>query len=199
MAVIISSRTSQPQTTDTAAGPPTDPRSVCNLILDESIGGIPITNVALQRLLYLTHGIFLAKTKRPLAYGYFEAWRDGPVHPAAHAAFKAAGPKAIDFRAVKWDPFTGRIAPIPLPTDSLIINSVKQVMRSYGRMPTHHLIELCQAPNTPWDSIADKARTSMVLGMVIPDDLILERFKYHKIAIDMVSKGGCPSEDRPYS
>src|SRR5260221_12006869 len=92
-----------------------DPRAICNLMLDEAQGRIPITNLALQKLLYFAHGIYLVKTKYPLVYGYFEAWEYGPVHPTAYAAFKAAGDQSITFRAVKQHPLTGESSPIASP------------------------------------------------------------------------------------
>ncbi len=69
-----------------------DPRAVANLMLDEAKRcGINISNLALQKLLYFAHGIYLTKTKRPLVSGYFEAWQYGPVHPAVYRAFKGSG------------------------------------------------------------------------------------------------------------
>ena len=69
-------------------------------MLDEADrSGIKVTNLALQKLLYFAHSIFLIEAKRPLVSGYFEAWQYGPVHPAAYSAFKTAGSSPIDFRA----------------------------------------------------------------------------------------------------
>src|SRR5215469_12461877 len=95
---------------------PFDPRSVCNLMLDEARGAL-ITNLALQKLLYFAHGQHLIETKEPLVTGYFEAWQFGPVHPAAYSAFKSAGDRPIRFRATRRDPVTGQIVPIPTVTD----------------------------------------------------------------------------------
>jgi uncharacterized phage-associated protein len=53
-----------------------DPRSICNLILDEAGSAArPITNLALQKLLYFTHALHLVETKSPLVTGFFEAWQ----------------------------------------------------------------------------------------------------------------------------
>lgn len=79
---------------------PFDPRSICNLMLDEA-NDVPITNLALQKLLYFVHGLHLIERKSPLVMGYFEAWQHGPVHPAAYSAFKAAGKSPIGFRATR--------------------------------------------------------------------------------------------------
>lgn len=44
-----------------------------------------------SKLLYFAHSIFLIEGKRALVSGYFEAWQNGPVHPAAYAAFETTG------------------------------------------------------------------------------------------------------------
>jgi len=62
-----------------------DPRCIANLMLDESARvGQSLTNLALQKLLYFAHAMFLIEQGRPLLSGYFEAWEYGPVHPAAY-------------------------------------------------------------------------------------------------------------------
>ncbi len=40
-----------------------------------------LTQLELQKLLYLSHMIHLGFYKSPLVYGDFEAWEFGPVHP----------------------------------------------------------------------------------------------------------------------
>src|SRR3954465_5914060 len=98
---------------------PFDARSVANLMLNEADRvGISITNLALQKLLYFAHGIFLIENKRPLVSGYFEAWQYGPVHPAVYKAFQSAGSNPIPFRASSQDVLTGESRPIQDPDNS---------------------------------------------------------------------------------
>jgi len=64
---------------------PYDARAIANLMLDEaSEMDRGVTNLALQKLLYFAHSLFLIEYKRPLVSGYFEAWKLGPVHPGAN-------------------------------------------------------------------------------------------------------------------
>jgi len=158
-----------------------------------------ITNLALQKLLYFAHGLHLIRTKRPLVLGYFEAWQFGPVHPAAYRAFKSAGDAAIRFRAVKRDPLTGSAAPIDCPTEDSIIECVHRVMSSYGRMSPGRLVDISHAKDSPWRVIVDKARTDVSLGLRITDDLIVERFKHHKISVGPEPIMGEPGEDAPFN
>lgn len=177
---------------------PVDPRSVCNLMLDEANHKQPITNLALQKLLYFAHAIYLIETKRPLVSGYFEAWQYGPVHPAAYAAFKAAGNQPIAFRALKQNPLTGESSPLPNPTDPEIIACASRVIATYARMTPGRLVEISHAPGAPWHFIVEKARESMAFGMRIPDDIIVTNFKHHKVPVGLMPTKGEPGEDVPF-
>jgi uncharacterized phage-associated protein len=89
-----------------------DPRSIANLMLDEGERiGQPLTNLALQKLLYFAHAIFLIERGRPLMSGYFEAWEYGPVHRATYQAFESAGAEPICFRAVRLNVITAAVNP----------------------------------------------------------------------------------------
>src|SRR5690606_2091874 len=130
------------------------PRAVANLLLDEADRlQIKITNLALQKLLYFAHGIYLIQTKRPLVSGYFEAWQYGPVHPTAYRSFKEAGSTAIKFRAHGRDPLSGRQRELGLPDDARLTGMVQQVLNSYGRMPPGRLVDLSHAKGSPWEYV----------------------------------------------
>ena len=144
---------------------PYDPRAVANLMLDEADrNGICLTNLALQKLLYFAHGIFLNETKRPLVKGYFEAWQYGPVHPLAYKAFRSSGGEPIRERAEGQNALTGQRGQLHQLTDPSIRRLVQQVLDSYGRLPAGRLVDLSHAKNSPWQHIVDKGRTSVALG-----------------------------------
>lgn len=180
--------------------PPYDPRAIANLMLGEADRiGIEITNLALQKLLYFAHGFFLNETKAPLVNGYFEAWQYGPVHPTAYKAFRAAGSEPIHFRAEGRNVLTGVPTPIIEPEDPSVRRLVQQVLNSYGKLSPGRLVDLSHARNSPWAFIVDKSRTSVAFGLRIPDDVILSRFKYHKVSIGAEPIAGEPSEDTPFT
>ena len=180
------------------SGGPYDPRAIANLMLDEADrSGINVTNLALQKLLYFAHSIFLIETKRPLVSGYFEAWQYGPVHPTVYSAFKTAGSSPIDFRADRQDVLTGERAPLSTPDDPNIRRHVARIMASYGQLSPGRLVDISHAKDAPWDYIADKGRTSVALGLRIPDDVIVKRFKFHKVSVGAAPVAGEPDEDTP--
>lgn len=181
---------------------PDDARSVCNLILDEADKqGRQLTNLALQKLLYFAHGFHLAATGRPLVYGFFEAWRSGPVHAPAHEAFHRAGTRPIDFRATGEDLRTGARLPLSNPTDSDVVASVRRVLMVFGGISPDELVAISQAPGTPWRAVVDKTRTSVVVGMRIPDTLIEDRFSSRRVLVGAgpALSSGEPIEDAPFA
>jgi uncharacterized phage-associated protein len=177
---------------------PFDPRSVANLLLeiaDEQKR--PVTNLALQKLLYFAHAIFLVETGKPLVSGTFEAWQYGPVHPVVYKAFQEAGDQPIGSRADRRDVLTGRQSPLPAPGEQSIRDLCVRIMSSYGRMTAGRLVDISHAKNAPWHYIVNKAKTSLALGLRIPDNVIVERFRYHKVSIGAQPTHGEPSEDTP--
>ncbi len=176
-----------------------DPRSVANLLLDEADRlGIPVTNLALQKLLYFAHGLHLNENKKkPLVGGYFEAWTYGPVHPTVYRAFKSAGGGAITFRAERTNVLTGEKSPIAPPTSAAVLRLVHQVLNSFGRLSPGRLVDISHARGSPWHYIVEKARTGVAFGLRITDDVILDRFQFHKVSVGTAPIAGEPSEDTP--
>lgn len=177
-----------------------DPRCIANLMLDESARiGQPLTNLALQKLLYFAHAMFLIEQGRPLVSGYFEAWEFGPVHPTAYQSFKSAGAAPITFRATRLDVVRGTREPITSPAAAEIVRHVSRIIQSYGRMTPGRLVDISHAKGAPWHFVVDKGRTSLAFGMRIPDEVIRERFKHHKVTVGSQPSAGEPSEDAPFA
>jgi uncharacterized phage-associated protein len=178
---------------------PFDPRSICNLILDEAeSAGRAVTNLALQKLLYFAHGQHLVETKEPLVTGFFEAWQYGPVHPTAYRAYKLAGAEPIRIRASIQDPLTGANRSVPECNDPKAKDRVRRIVSLYGGLTSGRLVEVSHAKNAPWAHILDKARTETILGLRIPDEVILERFRFHKVSVGPEPRHGEPREEAPF-
>jgi uncharacterized phage-associated protein len=175
-----------------------DPRAISNLILDEGNRiGSPVSHVALQKLLYFAHGLYLVERKAPLVSGYFEAWQLGPVHPAVYQCFKSAGNKPIDFRATAVDVLTGHQRPLSLPASPEVFDSIARLMSSFGRLTPGRLIDVSHAKGAPWDFVVETSKGTLALGLRISNQIILERFKFHKVSVSDVPKVGEPGDDAP--
>ena len=174
-----------------------DPRAVCNLILDESRRH-PITHVALQKLLYFSHGLYLQRTGGPLVTGFFEAWQHGPVHPGVYKSFKRAGRNAIDFRAVSRDLLTGEEKPIPLEIDDTAHDCVAKTVANYGSMNAWTLVQISHAVGAPWHIVVEHMKNAIAFGERIPDSLIKEKFSLHKVSLPHHQRLDEPSEETPF-
>lgn len=159
--------------------------------------GRPITNLALQKLLYFAHALFLIERKQPLVSGYFEAWEFGPVHPAVYQSFKVARDRPITFRALKRNLITGATEEIESPLEPNVTQHVSRIMAQYGALTPGQLVKISHAKGAPWHFVADKPRTGLALGMRIGNDVIEARFKFHKVALLDADAIGEPGEDTP--
>jgi uncharacterized phage-associated protein len=178
--------------------PPFDARGVANLLLDMGDQrGRAFTNLVLQKLLYFAHARCLVASGKPLLTGYFEAWQYGPVHPTVYQSFRDARHEVINFRAHRTDLLTGRQFEVP-PSDSpLAHDHVEFVVDTYGRLPVGRLVEISHAPEAPWHYVVTRANNRVTLGLRIPDKIIVERFKRHKVAVGGASELGEAIEDSP--
>lgn len=180
------------------AGKPLDARGVANLILDQAgRDEIELTNLALQKLLYFAHALFLMRHKLPLVSGYFEAWKYGPVHPIVYRSFKEAGGQPIKCRATRQDPLSGKISEINIQDDLEIRQHIREVMRSYGRLTPGQLVDISHARGAPWHVVVEKGQGSSGFGLRITDGVILQRFMYHKVTVGDRPSSGDPREDTP--
>ncbi|MEM1040857.1 MAG: hypothetical protein AAGI12_15455, partial [Pseudomonadota bacterium] len=119
-------------------------------------------------------------------------------HPSVYRAFKQNGSEPISIRALKKDPLTGTTQELKTPNDLLVRDIISDVMRFYGPMTPSKLVALSHAKDAPWSVVVDKARTSVAMGMRIPDILIQERFQHHKVSLGASSVAGePPSDDAP--
>jgi uncharacterized phage-associated protein len=181
--------------------PPYDPRAIANLLLDlaaKHVGGpLPISNLALQKLLYFAHGHFLIRTGKPLVQGGFEAWRYGPVHPAVYQAFKGEADRPIAVRASGRNVMTGESYELAVPDDANVHRHLNEVLCSYGHLSPGRLVDISHAPRGPWATTVNKAQTSVALGFRISDSVTLECFKHQKVSVGLESRVGEPNEDTP--
>jgi uncharacterized phage-associated protein len=175
-----------------------DARAVANLLLKEARSrGHHVSNLKLQKLLFLCHAFYLVNTGRPLVRGSFEAWQYGPVHREAYDAFKSFGAQPITNDADKFDPVTGTRKPLTLPEDRDVLDVVHKVIEFYGGKSPSELVRLTHAEEGPWDHVVAAAATSANLGLKISDHIIVERFKYLWFGKHPELKDIEPNEDAP--
>lgn len=69
------------------------------------LSGWKLSNLEMQKLIYLAHMIHLGQAKRPLVHGDFEAWELGPVHPDLYHFLKSFGASPVTNRLGMFDYF----------------------------------------------------------------------------------------------
>lgn len=175
-----------------------DARAIANLLLDVADDQrISVTNLALQKLVYFTHGLHLCAVGCPLVDGYFEAWTYGPVHPNVYMTFKSAGRDPVMSRAMRTDYTTGQVLPIEAVHDRNVVDLTNRVVGTLGKLSASRLVALSHVQGGPWHEVANEARTKSGSGLRISDTLISQRFDRHKLAITCVEPGEDPDQEAP--
>lgn len=177
---------------------PRDARAIANLLLREAQSRqIKLSNLKLQKLLFLCHAFHLVQTGKALVKGNFEAWQYGPVHREAYEAFKRFGANTITEESDRFDPVTGTRKSLSLPDDRETLDVVQKVMQFYGPKSPGELVELTHAKDGPWDFVVREAKSNANIGMKIEDEIIAARFKYLWFGLKPDFKDEEPNEDQP--
>lgn len=175
-----------------------DPRSVANVIIEEARSrGLSLTHLSLQKILYFIHGKYLIESGHPLMSGYFEAWPFGPVHPLIYDAFKDRGAEPLINPATKRDLISGRTIAVEKPSDDSVSRFVRDIALPYLRLSPGRLVDLSHAKESPWDVLTRTDTGRRSYGMRITEDLIKNRFRFHKISIGVSPRIGEPNEESP--
>ena len=121
-----------------------------------------VSNLSLQKLLYLSHMMHLGLTGEKLASNNFEAWDYGPVEPQLYHKLKAYGAENVP------DIFPGD----PYANDSPEYRAMKFVMDQLDEASPRKLVAITHWERGAW---AKNYRSGM-RGIIIPDDDILQEY-----------------------
>lgn len=156
---------------------PHDARSIANFFLDYAdTKGMPLTIMALLKLIYFAHGWHLANLGRPLVKNRFEAWPHGPVVRAVYESFQGSGKKPIRDRATRFDPRSGQaqLATYSLTRDEMTFLS--QIFDAYAPLHAYRLSDMTHEAGSPWEQLQNAENTSTSPGMLISNDSIRAHF-----------------------
>ena len=138
---------------------------------------LAISNMKLQKLLYLAHGHSYALRNEGLIDEEPEAWAYGPVYPSIYHEFKRYGSGPIKKPAVGHFGYfiddEDEREPVPPPKGKDVNRFIEAVWNSYKDRSALYLSELSHVENGPWD----KAWKRGVRGSTIRDADIAKYFK----------------------
>lgn len=129
-----------------------DGREIANFVLDycEEIGR-PVSNLALQKLVFFCHVWSLIELHRPLVRHKFEAWEHGPVLQYLHREFRRFERKPITGRATRIDKRTGVRAIAEYEFDDRTRDLLSKVIAIYSRLTASQLRNISHVPGGPWE------------------------------------------------
>ena len=142
-----------------------DSRSVANSVLQIAQGaGRTLTNMQLQKLVYIAHGYALAILHKPLIKQNVEAWRYGPVIADLYHALREYG--------------AGKVTkPINMLSNEELSEThlalLSEVVSAYGGFSGPQLSTMTHRHGTPWKEIYDPAGWG---NSIIPDPLIEQHY-----------------------
>jgi len=129
--------------------------------------GLEMTNLKLQKLVYIAHGYMWALANKPLIDEAPQAWKYGPVIHSVYGQFR----KYVDQRI--------QIDTSKIPEDLLDDKEkevIEAVLDTYGQESAIDLVNLTHQPDTPWDEIWNRHGGKDQLFAEIPDPLIKNHF-----------------------
>ena len=125
--------------------------------------GWTLTQIELQKLLYLAHMIYLGNRGKPLVQGDFEAWEFGPVHPVLYKAVRIYGSSTITRIGRNRNP-------LPQGSERATLDAVYD---KFGLVSASRLIRITHWRGGAWAKNYIPGAT----GVVIPKQDILEEFE----------------------
>ncbi len=156
-----------------------------------------VTNLKLQKLLFLCHAFFLVEKGKRLIRGHFLAWKWGPVNREAYDAFQSFGKNPIRAEAVHTNPVNGEQTRLNTPEDQEVTDLVQKIVKFYGSWTASELVTLTHAKNGPWHHVVSAAPKSANMGLKISDEIIVKRFKFHWFGEKNSLSDEEPNDDRP--
>lgn len=140
-----------------------DPKTIAEWFIHRAkVDGEYLTQMKLQKLVYLAHGWRLGLFHKPLIKGEVEAWQWGPVIRPLYGAYAKFGSQPIVLNSVAK----------PDVKDQAVERLLEEVWRVYRRYTAAQLSEMTHRPKTPWsDTYRPGAKRT------IPNSLIEKHYE----------------------
>lgn len=154
-----------------------DARAIANALLDIADSrAMALSNMQVQKLVYLCHGWHHVACKAPLVCNDFEAWENGPVVRSLYDALRQYGNSKVEGRALWYDALQNKWALASADLSQRSTDLIEKVFDRYGGMTAFSLSEMTHERGSPWYEIWYSVAGIGNFGMKIPDQLTREYF-----------------------
>ncbi|WP_368164006.1 Panacea domain-containing protein [Aeromonas sp. R6-2] len=143
--------------------------------------GIELSNLQLQKLVYIAHGYLLGWKGHSLIKEPIQAWRYGPVIQDVYHHFKENGRNKVPTEGIDALEFD----PIFTPDEITCLNGVLDL---YASRTPESLITITHQKDTPWDEIWNNRGGKLSYFAEIPNKVIQNH--YRKVVTDPSSVNG---------
>lgn len=151
-----------------------DVRAVANWFLDKAAeASTAITNMGINKLVYLAVERFLAERRVLLTPARVEAWNHGPVFREVYQAFQSFDDRPISSRATR---FSAEKRAMVTAAESFELHDqafLEAIWQRYGHRTPSQLRAISHAPGGPWD-VVWRYRGALNPGMEITPSIIFE-------------------------
>ena len=131
---------------------------------------MPMTNLKVNKLVYLSHGWHLGFYETPLIREDIEVWQFGPVVRSVYDAFKKYGKHSITKPATTG--FSDEMKEIGELADDDTIQFLGKIWNHYRDWEPWQLSALTHEDNSPWDLVYREFETKNPFEAVIPEETI---------------------------
>ena len=130
--------------------------------------GIPLTNLKLQKLVYIAHGYFLGWKSEPLVKDPVEAWKYGPVIGSIYRQFKD-GNSTIEVSDTSMK--------TELDSDVDANTTIDRVLDMYREFTAKELVDITHQKDTPWDRSWNNTFSLINRGKIIDNNDIKNHYR----------------------
>lgn len=157
--------------------PPYDGRAVANYILElAEIFGQPLSQMQILKILYFSHGWFLATYNQPLVEQNFEAWEYGPVIRVVRDSFKQFGKGPVTSKAERFDIFTGEVSEVEVNIQDKHKDFIQKIYITYRNYDAWTLSNITHEKGSPWDRVWNSTKPIGRLALRIDNNEIRSHF-----------------------
>ena len=141
-------------------------KAVANQLLEMAEKfGCSLTNMQVQKLVYIANGFHLGFIGKPLTHDKIHAWQFGPVIPCLYKALQKFGNGPVTEKLESED---------AIPANSFASKVINQVWQAYGKMSGSKLSALTHLPGSPWHKTWERDENRFG---VIPVEMIADHYR----------------------